>query len=62
MPNNYTTLSLPQEIADEIRGFDGATTEQKLKNWAAQYETETYNWTELEIRELVREEIEEYRR
>lgn len=60
MSQNYTTLTLPVELAEEIRDQEGDNTEEKLKNWAEKYErTGAHMWTQLELEQLTREVVQE---
>lgn len=59
MPNNYTTLSVSREFAQKIQRFDGATTEDRLKNWADQYDNDSDYMTELEVESLIEQKIED---
>lgn len=52
----FTTLSLPEDVADEIREAEGKTNEERIENWAEDREF-TVPVTEERVREIVRDEV-----
>lgn len=59
MSKEVTTLSLSRELAQEIRGFEGRNTDEKLRNWADSFSSEEEDFlSEEECRRIAREEAE----
>ena len=57
MSSDYTTLSLPKRLAEEIREMEGEDTEEKLKAWALQYQKDSEYLTRKEIEDLIDEKL-----
>jgi hypothetical protein len=57
MSSDYTTLSLPKDLAEEIREMEGDDTEEKLKSWALQYQRDSEYMTRKEVEALIDEKL-----
>mgnify|MGYP006275067191 CR=1 FL=1 len=57
-----TTLSVPEEFAEDLReNYEGSNDLERLENWAEQFESDSV-LTEDRVREICRNVIEEEKR
>jgi len=57
MPGGRTTLTISEELAEEIRDQEGRNTEEKLKAWALQYQKDSEYITREEVEDLIDEKL-----
>jgi len=57
MPDGRTTLTISEELADDIREMEGRNTEEKLKAWALQYQNDSEYMTREEVEDLIDEKL-----
>lgn len=57
MSSEKTTLTLPVDLAEDIRDQPGADTEEKLKNWAHSYQKDSGYITREEVEDLIDEKL-----
>lgn len=59
---NQVVLGVSEEFGEKIREqYEGSNDEERLKNWAEEYESDSDNrgFSEAEIRSMIQEEIDD---